>query len=172
MSILLLNWNKNRWYCVSLYLLLSQILHPCFLGWPYLWPGRERAFRHQASCSWWRPGLHHWSLSVLFTSTGCRLKIWPQALCVQLGCVPASWLSHKASAPTPGQGFLPISFKESLIESTQNSGCSFLCDWNVTTNAFFSFCFFDSKTVHLRFYSYIFNWISPLFFPTNLNLSK
>lgn len=85
------------------------------------WQGGH--FWCHASCSWWRPGLHHWSLSVLLTSTGYRLQAWPQALCVQLGCVPASWLSHKASAPTPGQGFLPISFlqREPYFRSTQNS---------------------------------------------------
>lgn len=119
----------------------------------------------------WPPSLkpvslvnQHWS----------QTEAWPQALCVQLGCVPASWLSHKASAPTPGRGFLPISFlqREPYFESTQNSLVHICVIGMSLLTIFFLLCFFEREMVHLRFYSNIFNWIAPCFFPTNLNLRK
>ena len=106
---------------------------------------------------------------------------WLQTEDLAPGPVRSAWLCSRflaksqgfSSHPRPGVPSYFFPSKRALFRVYTEFRCSFLCDWNVTTNAFFFLlCFFDSKTVHLRFYSYIFNWISPYFFPTNLNLSK
>lgn len=98
---------------------------------------------------------------------------WLQTEDLAPGPVHSAWLCSRFLAksrlqlPPQARGsFLFLPFKESLTESTQNSLVHFCAIGMSLLMLFFSFSVsLTAKRCIFYLYSYIFNWISPYFFP-------
>ena len=129
MSILLLNWNKNRRYCIPIFwvdpvsdLAGRAFLVPCFMLLVETWP----------------PSLKPVSLVN---------QHWLQTEGLALGPVCSAWLCSRflaksqgfSSHPRPEGSSYFFPSKRALFRVYIEFPCSCLWDWNVITNNFFSF---------------------------------
>ena len=129
---------QKQVYCFPLYLLPSQILHSCFLGWPCLWPGREGI----------SGPLPHAPGGDLVSVTGGSQPCSP-ALGTDWGLGPKpvhlAWLCSCFLAKSQGFSSRPRLWVSSYFFPSKRALCqvytefpfSFLCGWNIIINAFF-----------------------------------